>query len=49
MTSDVSRDILISPEDIEEFIRAGVDFMAPSVGNLHGDYEPQGPYLGMER
>ncbi|KAJ5772681.1 hypothetical protein N7520_003210 [Penicillium odoratum] len=41
--------ILTNPEDVEEFISSGVDFLAPSVGNVHGDYGPQGPELDMER
>ncbi|KAJ5818080.1 hypothetical protein N7474_003671 [Penicillium riverlandense] len=41
--------ILTNPEDAEEFIAAGVDFLAPSVGNIHGDYGPKGPNLDMER
>lgn len=41
--------ILTNAEDVEEFIGAGVDLLAPSVGNLHGDYGPQGPELDMER
>lgn len=41
--------ILTNPEDVEEFISAGVDFLAPSVGNLHGDYGAKGPHLDMDR
>ncbi|KAJ5720304.1 fructose-bisphosphate aldolase [Penicillium malachiteum] len=41
--------ILTNPEDVEEFITAGVDFLAPSVGNIHGDYGPKGPELDMQR
>ncbi|KAJ5638358.1 fructose-bisphosphate aldolase [Penicillium lividum] len=41
--------ILTNPEDVEEFISSGVDFLAPSVGNVHGDYGPKGPELDMER
>ncbi|KAJ5083173.1 hypothetical protein N7456_012600 [Penicillium angulare] len=41
--------ILTNPEDVEEFISAGVDFLAPSVGNVHGDYGPRGPELDMQR
>ncbi|KAF7588139.1 hypothetical protein BBP40_006139 [Aspergillus hancockii] len=41
--------ILTSPEDVEDFISAGVDCLAPSVGNLHGDYGPKGPQLDMDR
>ena len=41
--------ILTTSEDVEQFIDAGVDFLAPSVGNLHGDYGPRGPELDMNR
>lgn len=41
--------ILTNPEDVEEFIDAGVDFLAPGVGNVHGDYPPSGPQLDMSR
>ncbi|KAJ6109061.1 hypothetical protein N7486_001295 [Penicillium sp. IBT 16267x] len=41
--------ILTDPEDVEEFIASGMDFLAPSVGNVHGDYGPKGPALDMER
>ncbi|KAK2757236.1 hypothetical protein FQN54_004750 [Arachnomyces sp. PD_36] len=41
--------ILTSPQDVEEFIEAGVDFLAPSVGNVHGDYGPKGPNLDLQR
>lgn len=41
--------ILTNAEDVEEFISAGIDFLAPSVGNLHGDYGPKGPHLDMDR
>ncbi|PYH98094.1 fructose/tagatose bisphosphate aldolase [Aspergillus ellipticus CBS 707.79] len=41
--------ILTNAEDVEQFISAGVDFLAPSVGNLHGDYGPKGPQLDMDR
>ncbi|KAJ5111605.1 hypothetical protein N7532_002140 [Penicillium argentinense] len=41
--------ILTNPEDVEEFITAGVDFLAPGVGNVHGDYGPDGPNLDIHR
>ena len=41
--------ILTNPEDVEDFIAAGVDFLAPSVGNIHGDYGPNGTQLDMDR
>lgn len=41
--------ISTNPEDVEEFIAAGVDFLAPNVGNVHGDYGFNGPQLDMNR
>ncbi|RAL08892.1 class II fructose-bisphosphate aldolase [Aspergillus homomorphus CBS 101889] len=41
--------ILTNAEDVEQFLNAGVDFLAPSVRNLHGDYGPRGPRLDMDR
>lgn len=56
LTSYISRDwvltiigILTEEKDVEQFISAGVDSLAPSVGNVHGDYGPKGPELDMER
>lgn len=40
--------ILTNPEDVEEFIASGVGFLAPSVGNVHGEYGPKGPELDIE-
>lgn len=41
--------MLTTPEEVEEFIATGVDFLAPAVGNVHGEYGPQGPQLDYER
>lgn len=41
--------ILTSAEDVEDFISADVDAIAPSVGSIHGDYGPKGPELDLER
>jgi fructose-bisphosphate aldolase class II len=38
--------LFTSPEDVDSFIAAGVDILAPSVGNVHGDYGPGGPKDG---
>ncbi|KAH8722986.1 ketose-bisphosphate aldolase [Phaeosphaeriaceae sp. PMI808] len=38
--------LFTSPEDVENFIAAGVDILAPSIGNVHGDYGPTGPKEG---
>lgn len=40
---------LTSPEEVEDFLRAGIDILAPSVGNIHGDYGPKGPELDLAR
>jgi fructose-bisphosphate aldolase class II len=34
---------------VEEFIATGVDFLAPAVGNVHGEYGPKGPLLDWTR
>lgn len=41
--------MLTTPEEIEEFIATGVDFLAPAFGNVHGEYGPKGPSLDFER
>ncbi|RGP60401.1 tagatose 1,6-diphosphate aldolase [Fusarium longipes] len=41
--------LLTSPEEVEDFLQAGIDILAPSVGNIHGDYGPKGPNLDYER
>ncbi|KAF9729408.1 hypothetical protein PMIN06_005876 [Paraphaeosphaeria minitans] len=38
--------LFTSPEDVDNFIAAGIDILAPSIGNLHGDYGPSGPAPG---
>ncbi|KAF2472486.1 fructose-bisphosphate aldolase [Lindgomyces ingoldianus] len=38
--------LFTTPEDVEDFIKAEIDILAPSIGNIHGDYGPQGPALG---
>ncbi|KAH6629176.1 ketose-bisphosphate aldolase [Boeremia exigua] len=38
--------LFTSPEDVDNFIAAGVDILAPSIGNVHGDYGPSGPAEG---
>lgn len=35
--------LLTTPEDIEDFLATGVDFLAPTFGNVHGEYGPKGP------
>jgi fructose-bisphosphate aldolase class II len=38
--------LFTSPSDVDAFIAAGIDILAPSVGNVHGDYGPGGPKDG---
>ncbi|CAA9966049.1 hypothetical protein CFE70_009443 [Pyrenophora teres f. teres 0-1] len=38
--------LFTSPEDVDNFVNAGVDILAPSIGNVHGDYGPAGPKEG---
>ncbi|KAF2009639.1 fructose-bisphosphate aldolase, partial [Aaosphaeria arxii CBS 175.79] len=38
--------LFTTPEEVEDFISAGVDILAPSIGNVHGDYGPTGPADG---
>jgi fructose-bisphosphate aldolase class II len=38
--------LFTSPEDVDNFIAAGIDILAPSIGNVHGDYGPTGPKEG---
>lgn len=38
--------LFTSPNDVENFIAAGIDILAPSIGNVHGDYGPLGPKDG---
>ncbi|KAK9455947.1 ketose-bisphosphate aldolase [Dipodascopsis uninucleata] len=35
--------LLTTPEEIDEFLATGIDFIAPAIGNIHGDYGPKGP------
>ncbi|KAL3420585.1 tagatose-diphosphate aldolase [Phlyctema vagabunda] len=36
-------------EDVENFLAADIDILAPSIGNIHGDYGHRGPQLDLER
>ncbi|KAK4934818.1 hypothetical protein LTR10_024011 [Elasticomyces elasticus] len=36
-------------EDANDFVATGVDALAPAIGNVHGEYGPQGPNLDFER
>jgi fructose-bisphosphate aldolase, class II len=41
--------LLTTPEEVDEFIATGVDFLAPAFGNIHGEYGLQGPKLDFDR
>ncbi|KAH7246922.1 ketose-bisphosphate aldolase [Fusarium solani] len=41
--------LFTTPEEVEDFLNAGIDILAPSVGNIHGDYPPEGPKLDLAR
>ncbi|KAF1993462.1 fructose-bisphosphate aldolase [Amniculicola lignicola CBS 123094] len=41
--------LFTTEEDVESFISASIDILAPSIGNLHGDYPPSGPSLHYDR
>ncbi|KIW14895.1 hypothetical protein PV08_07680 [Exophiala spinifera] len=42
-------EILTTPEQAEEFVRLGIDWLAPAFGNVHGVYGPKGPQLDFPR
>lgn len=41
--------ILTTPEQAEEFMALGIDWLAPAFGNVHGKYGPKGPQLEYDR
>ena len=41
--------LFTSPSEVEEFLSAGIDLLAPSIGNFHGDYPASGPQLQFDR
>lgn len=42
-------EILTTPEQAEEFVNLGIDWLAPAFGNVHGAYGPKGPQLDFPR
>jgi fructose-bisphosphate aldolase, class II len=36
-------------EDVDDFASAGVDVLAPAIGNIHGPYGPEGAKLDLKR
>ncbi|KAH8879768.1 aldolase [Thozetella sp. PMI_491] len=41
--------LLTTPSEVEDFLGANIDLLAPSIGNIHGDYGPRGPQLDYDR
>lgn len=41
--------VLTTPEQAEEFVATGIQWLAPAFGNVHGKYGPQGPQLEFDR
>lgn len=41
--------MLTTPEESEEFVDTGIDWLAPAFGNVHGEYGPRGIQLEYER
>ncbi|KAJ9658554.1 hypothetical protein H2201_007761 [Coniosporium apollinis] len=41
--------VMTTPEEVEEFVDTGVDFLAPAFGNVHGEYGSRGPQLDYDR
>ncbi|KAI9928429.1 hypothetical protein ASPWEDRAFT_38725 [Aspergillus wentii DTO 134E9] len=41
--------MLTTPEESEEFVETGIDWLAPAFGNVHGEYGPRGIRLEYER
>ncbi|KAF4549590.1 Fructose-bisphosphate aldolase-like protein 2 [Elsinoe fawcettii] len=42
-------EVLTTPEQAEEFVSLGIDWLAPAFGNVHGIYPPKGPQLEFDR
>lgn len=42
-------EILTTPEQAEEFVSCGIEWLAPAFGNVHGVYGPAGPQLDFDR
>lgn len=41
--------VLTTPNEAEEFVALGIDWLAPAFGNVHGPYPPKGPQLDFTR
>jgi fructose-bisphosphate aldolase class II len=46
LTADNHIALYTSPTDVTNFLGANINILAPSIGNLHGDYGPAGPKPG---
>lgn len=42
-------EVLTTPDEAEEFVNLGIDWLAPAFGNVHGFYGPEGPQLDFPR
>lgn len=42
-------EILTTPNQAEEFVALGIDWLAPAFGNVHGEYGSSGPQLDFPR
>ncbi|KAK8029599.1 fructose-bisphosphate aldolase [Apiospora rasikravindrae] len=40
---------LTTPEQVDDFVATGIDFLAPAFGNVHGEYGKRGPVLEYDR
>jgi len=47
-TADLE-EVLTTPDQAEEFVALGIDWLAPAFGNVHGKYGPKGPQLDFPR
>ena len=41
--------VMTNLNDLDDFYTAGVDILAPAIGNIHGSYGPNGPQLDLNR
>jgi fructose-bisphosphate aldolase class II len=41
--------VLTTPEQAEEFVSLGINWLAPAFGNVHGKYGRKGPQLDLDR
>lgn len=41
--------VFTTPAEVDDFVATGVDALAPSFGNVHGEYGSKGPQLDFDR